>query len=63
MYDFSVDDWATGVRFPSEANDFSSSLCVHASSEALPASYPMGTGVLSLEVKHGRGVMLTIHTI
>jgi hypothetical protein len=33
-----------GVRFPAKANDFSSSLCVQTSSEAHPASYPMGTG-------------------
>jgi hypothetical protein len=36
-------DWAIGFRFPAEATDFSSSLCVQASSEAHPASCPMGT--------------------
>jgi hypothetical protein len=36
-------DWTIGVRFPAEATDFSSSLCVQASSEAHPASCPMGT--------------------
>jgi hypothetical protein len=34
----------TGVRSTAEANDFSSSLCAQTSSEAHPASYPMGTG-------------------
>jgi hypothetical protein len=37
-------DWTTGVRSPTEAEDFSSSLCVQTGSEARPASYPMGTG-------------------
>jgi hypothetical protein len=46
-------DGATGVRPPSEAKDFSSSLCVHTSSEAHPASYPMITGGITLEVKLG----------
>jgi hypothetical protein len=40
-------DWTTVVRSPTEAKDFSSSLCIHTSSEAHPPSYPMGTGVLS----------------
>jgi hypothetical protein len=34
-------DWVTGVRSPAE--DFSSSVCVQTSSEAHPASYPVGT--------------------
>jgi hypothetical protein len=34
----------TEVRFPAEAKDISSSLCVQASSEAHPASYTMDTG-------------------
>jgi hypothetical protein len=32
---------------PKEAKNFSSNLCVKTSFEAHPASYPMGTGVLS----------------
>jgi hypothetical protein len=39
-------DWMIGVRSPAEAKDFSSGLCVQTSSEAHPASYPMGTGGL-----------------
>jgi hypothetical protein len=35
---------ANGVLSPAVAEDFSSSLCVHAGSGAHPASYPMGTG-------------------
>jgi hypothetical protein len=37
-------DWTTEVRFPTEAEDFSSSLCVQTGSGAHPVSYPMGTG-------------------
>jgi hypothetical protein len=37
-------DRTNGVRSPAEAKDFSSSLYVQTSSEAHPASYPMGTG-------------------
>jgi hypothetical protein len=37
--------WMIGVRSPSGAKDFSSSLCVQTDSGAHPASYPMGTGV------------------
>jgi hypothetical protein len=36
--------WTTGVRSPTGAEDFSSSLCVHTGSGAHPVSYPMGTG-------------------
>jgi hypothetical protein len=43
------------------AGDLSSSPCVQTGSEAHPASYPMGTGALSLGVKRGRGVTLTTH--
>jgi hypothetical protein len=39
-----------------------SSLCVHTSSEAHPASYPVGTGGPSPGVMHGQGVMLTTHS-
>jgi hypothetical protein len=35
--------WMTWVRSPAEEKEFSSSLCVQTSSEAHPASYPMGT--------------------
>jgi hypothetical protein len=34
----------TGIWSPAEENNFSSSLCVQTSSEAHPASYPIGTG-------------------
>jgi hypothetical protein len=37
-------DWTTGVRSPTEAEDFSSSLCVQTGSGAHPASCPMGPG-------------------
>jgi hypothetical protein len=37
-------DWTTGVRSRTEAEDFSSSLCVQTGSGAHPASYPVGTG-------------------
>jgi hypothetical protein len=37
-------DWTNGVRSPTEAEDFSSSLCVQIGSGAHPASCPMGTG-------------------
>jgi hypothetical protein len=36
-------DWTNGVRSPSEAKDFSSSLSTQTGSEAHPASCPMGT--------------------
>jgi hypothetical protein len=39
----------TGVSSPAEANDFSSRLCVQTSSEAHPASCPVGAGILSRE--------------
>jgi hypothetical protein len=35
-----LDGRASGVRFPAEAGDLCSSLCVQTSSEAHPASYP-----------------------
>jgi hypothetical protein len=37
-------DWTTGVRSPTEAEDFSSSICVQTGSGARPASCTMGTG-------------------
>jgi hypothetical protein len=54
-------DWTTGIRSPAEAKDFSSSLCVQTSSEAYPASYPMGTGGPFPGIKRGVGVTLTTH--
>jgi hypothetical protein len=36
-------DWTTGVRSPTEAEDFSSSLYVQTGSGAHPDSCPMGT--------------------
>jgi hypothetical protein len=43
--DYWLDDRAIEVQSPAEEKeDFSSSLCVQTSSEAHPASYPMGTG-------------------
>jgi hypothetical protein len=46
---------------PAQAEDFSSSLCVQNSSEAHPASYPMGKGSPFLGVKRSHGMMLTTH--
>jgi hypothetical protein len=43
----------TGVRFPAEAKDFSSRLCVQTSSEAHPASYLLGTGGFFQGVERG----------
>jgi hypothetical protein len=61
--DFRLDDRAIEVRSPAEAKDFSCSLCIQISSEAHPASYPMGTGGSPLPgVKRGRGVTLTTHS-
>jgi hypothetical protein len=37
-------DWTAGVWSPTEAEDFSSNLCVQTGSGAHPASYIMGTG-------------------
>jgi hypothetical protein len=45
----------TGIRSPAEAKDFSSNFCVQTNSNTHPASYPMGTGVLSLGDKEGPG--------
>jgi hypothetical protein len=36
--------WTAGVRSPTEAEDFSSNLCVQTGSGAHPASYTVGTG-------------------
>jgi len=42
-----------------EVKDLSSNLCVQTSSEAHPASCPVGTGGPLPGVKRGRGVTLT----
>jgi hypothetical protein len=47
MSDYGLDDRAIEVRSQTGAEDFSSSLCIQTGSGAHPASYPMGTGVLS----------------
>jgi hypothetical protein len=60
--DYGMDNRVIEVRSPTGAEDFSSSPCVQTGSEAHPASYPMGTGVLSPGVKCGRGVTLATHT-
>jgi hypothetical protein len=59
--DYGLDDRVIEVRSPTEAENFSSRLCVQTGSEAYPASCPMGTVVLSPRVKRGRGVTLTTH--
>jgi hypothetical protein len=42
--DYGLDDRAIEVRFPTGAEDFSSSPCIQTGSGAHPASYPMGSG-------------------
>jgi hypothetical protein len=42
--DYGQDNQAIGVRFPAEAADFSSSICVQSSPGAYPACCTMGTG-------------------
>jgi hypothetical protein len=37
-------DWTAEVRFPTEAEDFSSNLCVQTGSQGHPPSYTMATG-------------------
>jgi hypothetical protein len=37
-------DWTAGIRSPTEAEDFSTNLCVQTGSGAHPASYTMGIG-------------------
>jgi hypothetical protein len=51
----------TRVKSMTDAKDFSFSLYVQTSSEAHPASYPVGTGEPFQGVKHSRGVTLTTH--
>jgi hypothetical protein len=54
-------DWTTGVRPRTEAENFSSSLCVQTGSGAHPASCTMCTGGPFPGGKCGRGVKLTTH--
>jgi hypothetical protein len=49
------------VRSPAEGKDFSSSLCVHTSSEAHPASCTMGSGGPFPGVNRSRGLTVTTH--
>jgi hypothetical protein len=49
------------VRSRAEAKDCSSNLCVQTGSETHPASYTMGTEVLSPGLKHGRDMTLITH--
>jgi hypothetical protein len=54
--------WTIGVRSPTEAEDFSSSLCVQTGSGAhTQPPVQWVPGVPSPGVKRGRGVMLTTH--
>jgi hypothetical protein len=59
--DYRLDDRALGIRFSTEANDISSSLCTQTGSGAHPASCPMSTVILSRKVNYGRGVTLATH--
>jgi hypothetical protein len=63
MSGYGLDDRAIEVRSPTEAKDFSSSLCVETSSEAHPASCSVGTGgpFPGANARLGRGVTLTTH--
>jgi hypothetical protein len=58
--DYGLDDRAIGVRSRRGQRIFPL-LCVQTGSGAYPASYTMGTGVLSPRVKSGRGVTLITH--
>jgi hypothetical protein len=51
----------TAVQSPSEAENFSSGICVKTSSEAHPASYQWVPGVFSSGFKRGRGVTLATY--
>jgi hypothetical protein len=57
-----VSDYKLDERgsIPGRGKLFISSLCVQTSSQAHPASCPMGTGGHFTGVNHGRGVTLTI---
>jgi hypothetical protein len=56
--DYGLDDRAIGVRSPTGAKDFSSSLCVQRPTQPPVQWVP---GVLSPGVKRVRGVKLTTH--
>jgi hypothetical protein len=43
VHGYGMDDRAIEVRFPADAKDFSSNLCVQTGSGAHPASWTMGT--------------------
>jgi hypothetical protein len=49
--EYRLDIQGSGVRFPSESRDFSLFHIVQTGSEAHPASYRVGSGFFSLEVK------------
>jgi hypothetical protein len=57
--DYKLDNRVTGVRYLAEAKNFFCSLCVQISSEAHPASYPMGTIGPFPEAKLSQGMILT----
>jgi hypothetical protein len=56
-----LDDRVIEARFPAQARDFSSNLCVQTGSGAHPASCTMGTRGSVSGVKRDRGVTLTTH--
>jgi hypothetical protein len=58
---YGLDDRAIDVRSPTGAKEFSSSLCVQTGSGATQSPVKWVPGVLSLELKRGRGVTLTTH--
>jgi hypothetical protein len=58
---YRLDDQAIVVRFPAEAEDLSSSLCVLTAPGSTQPPVQRVAGVLSSEVKSGRGVTLTTH--
>jgi hypothetical protein len=51
----------TGIRSQAEVKDFSSSLCVHTSSEVYPTTYPMGTEGPFPGLKRSQGKTLTTY--
>jgi hypothetical protein len=56
-------DWTAGVQSLTEAEDFSSNLCIETNSGAHPASYKIGTGGSFPRGKGGWGVMSTTHPL
>jgi hypothetical protein len=63
VFNYGLYDREIGVRSLTDAEDFSSILCVQTGSGAHSPSYALGTGVLYPGVKGGRGVTLTTHPI